>query len=24
VEVIKGDSQKADDAAIPDQLWLHD
>ena len=23
VEVIKGDSQKADDAAVPDQLWLH-
>ena len=23
VEVVKGDSQKADDAAVPDQLWLH-
>ena len=22
-EVVKGDSQKADDAAVPDQLWLH-
>ncbi len=22
-EVIKGDSQKADDAVVPDQLWLH-
>ena len=23
VVVVKGDSQKADDAAVPDQLWLH-
>ena len=23
VEVVKGDSQKADDAVVPDQLWLH-
>jgi hypothetical protein len=23
VEVLKGDSQKADNAVVPDQLWLH-
>ena len=23
VEVVKGDSQKADNASVPDQLWLH-
>jgi hypothetical protein len=23
MEVVKGDSQKADDAAVPDHLWLH-